>query len=70
MPFVQIAWLEGRTTDQKRKIAQRITSALMEDGKGKQVTFVDLPPTNYASRAALWPIASRPEPLSVNYVTC
>jgi 4-oxalocrotonate tautomerase len=57
MPFVQITWLEGRSTDQKRKIAERITSALIEDGKAKvehiQVTFVDLPPTNYAESGML-----------------
>jgi 4-oxalocrotonate tautomerase len=42
----------GRTPEQKRKLAERITQALIEDGRAKreniQVTFVDLPPTDYA----------------------
>ncbi|HYL45592.1 MAG TPA: 2-hydroxymuconate tautomerase [Candidatus Limnocylindrales bacterium] len=52
MPYVQITWVAGRTPEQKRKLAERITQALMEDGRAKreniQVTFVDLPPTDYA----------------------
>lgn len=52
MPFVQITWLAGRTPEQKRKLAERVTQALIEDGRAKrehiQVTFVDLPPTDYA----------------------
>lgn len=57
MPYVQITWLEGRSTDQKRKIAQRIASALIEEGKAKsehiQITFLDLPTTNYALAGTL-----------------
>jgi phenylpyruvate tautomerase PptA (4-oxalocrotonate tautomerase family) len=52
MPFVQIAWVAGRSPKQKPKLAERITQALIEDGRAKreniQVTFVDLPPTDYA----------------------
>jgi 4-oxalocrotonate tautomerase len=52
MPYVQITWLEGRSVDQKRKIAQRVASALIEEGKAKsehiQITFLDLPTTSYA----------------------
>jgi 4-oxalocrotonate tautomerase len=52
MPFVQITWLAGRTPEQKRKLAERVTQALIEDGRAKrehiQVTFVDLPHTDYA----------------------
>ncbi len=52
MPYVQITWVEGRTPEQKRKIVQRVTQVLVEDGRAKleniQVTFVDLPATNYA----------------------
>jgi 4-oxalocrotonate tautomerase family enzyme len=44
--------VEGRTPEQKRKLAERITQVLIEDGKAKreniQVTFVDLPATDYA----------------------
>ena len=52
MPYVQITWLEGRSVEQKRKIAKRIASALMEEGKASaehiQITFQDLPATSYA----------------------
>ncbi len=52
MPHVQITWVAGRTPDQKRKLAERITLALVEDGRAKRenihVTFVDVPPTDYA----------------------
>ena len=57
MPYVQITWLEGRSVDQKRKIAKRIASALMEEGKASvehiQITFQDLPTTSYALAGTL-----------------
>ena len=53
MPDVHITWLEGRTVDQKRKVAQRITQVLMEEAGAKaestHVVFVDVPSTNFAS---------------------
>ena len=52
MPYAQITWVAGRTPEQKRKIAERITEALVEEGRARRenvhVTFVDLPPTDYA----------------------
>lgn len=52
MPFVQITWVEGRSPEQKKKIAQRITQALVEDGRAKvencHVAFLDVPATDYA----------------------
>jgi len=52
VPHVQITWVEGRSADQKRKIAERITQALEEDGRAKRenihVSFLDVPATNYA----------------------
>jgi 4-oxalocrotonate tautomerase len=52
MPFVQVTWVAGRSPEQKRKLAERITEAVVEEGRAKreniQVTFVDLPPTDYA----------------------
>jgi 4-oxalocrotonate tautomerase len=52
MPFVQVTWVSGRTPEQKKKIVERITQAIVEEGRAKvgnvQVTFVDLPPTDYA----------------------
>lgn len=57
MPHVQITWVEGRTPDQKRKIAERVTQVLIEDGRAKRenihVSFHDLPPTNYAEAGVL-----------------
>lgn len=57
MPHVQITWVEGRSSEQKKKIAQRITQALEEDGKAKRenihVAFVDVPATNYAEAGIL-----------------
>ncbi len=52
MPHVQISWVEGRSPEQKKKIVERVTQALVEDGRAKleniHVTFLDLPPTDYA----------------------
>ena len=52
MPYVQITWVAGRTPEQKKKLAERITHALVEEGRAKlenvHVTFGDWPPTDYA----------------------
>ena len=57
MPHVEITWVEGRTADQKRKIAERVTAVLIEDGKAKRenihVSFHDLPASNYAEAGIL-----------------
>jgi 4-oxalocrotonate tautomerase len=57
MPHVQITWVEGRTPEMKRKIAEHITSVLIEDGGAKRenihVSFHDLPATNYAEAGVL-----------------
>ena len=57
MPHVQITWVEGRTPKIKRKIAERITSVLIEDGRAKRenihVSFHDVPATNYAEAGIL-----------------
>jgi 4-oxalocrotonate tautomerase len=63
MPHVQITWVEGRTPEQKRKIAERLTAVLIEDGKAKgesiHVPFHDVPSTNYAKPACWWWIIKR-----------
>lgn len=52
MPYVQITWVEGRSAEQKKKVAQRITDAIEQEGKAKRenihVAFLDVPATNYA----------------------
>ena len=57
MPYVQITWVAGRDAQQKRKLAERITQALIEDGRAKRenihVTFVDVPSTDYAEAGVL-----------------
>src|SRR5260370_41027431 len=57
MPHVQITWVEGRTPEQKRKIAERITNVLIEDGRAKRenihVAFHDGAATNYAEAGVL-----------------
>jgi 4-oxalocrotonate tautomerase len=40
MPMVQITMLAGRTLDQKRKIAKRVTDALVEDGGARRAAIV------------------------------
>jgi 4-oxalocrotonate tautomerase len=57
MPHVQITWVAGRSPDQKRKVAERITRVLAEDGRAKpenvHVCFVDVPATDYAEAGVL-----------------
>ncbi len=52
MPCVQITLLKGRTTEQKRRIAQRVTDVLVEEAKtnreGVVVTFIDVETDSYA----------------------
>ena len=57
MPHVQITWVEGRTVEQKQKIAERITAVLIEDGKAKRenihMSFHNVPASNYAEAGVL-----------------
>jgi 4-oxalocrotonate tautomerase len=57
MPHVQITWVEGRTAEQKGRIAERVTAVLIEEGKAKRenihVSFHDLPASNYAEAGVL-----------------
>ncbi|HET7183121.1 MAG TPA: 2-hydroxymuconate tautomerase [Terriglobales bacterium] len=57
MPLVQITLLKGRTTEQKRKIAERITDVMVEEAKtprdGIVVTFVDVDWDSYARGGVL-----------------
>src|SRR5437016_6315794 len=52
MPHVEITWVEGRSPEQKRKIAERVTAVLIAVGTAKrkniQVTYPDLHKNNYA----------------------
>ena len=57
MPLIQITMLQGRTADQKRKIAKRVTDALVEEAGAKRegiiVTFNEVSKESYASGGEL-----------------
>jgi 4-oxalocrotonate tautomerase len=57
MPMVQITMLSGRTAEQKRKIAQRITDVLVEEAVTKReavmIAFHEVSRENYASGGVL-----------------
>ena len=57
MPLIQVTLLKGRTTEQKRKMAERLTDVLVEEGKtnreGVVVTFIDVDTDSYARGGVL-----------------
>jgi 4-oxalocrotonate tautomerase len=57
MPLVQVTMLSGRTADQKRKLAQRLTDAMVEEAGARReavvVTFNEVSRENYASGGML-----------------
>ena len=57
MPMVQITMLAGRTAEQKRKLAQRITDALVEEAgtkrEGIMIAFHEVSKESYASGGVL-----------------
>ena len=57
MPMVQITMLHGRTAEQKRQIAKRVTDALVEEAgarrEGIVVAFHEVPKESYASGGEL-----------------
>lgn len=57
MPLVQITLLKGRTVEQKRKVAERITQVMVEEAKATKedvvVTFVEVTREDYASAGVL-----------------
>lgn len=57
MPVIQITLLKGRTIEQKRKVAQRVTDAMVEEAGAKResvtVTFVEVSREDYASGGSL-----------------
>ena len=52
MPFVTIEWFEGRSDEQKREIAEKVTGVLAEVGKMPAdqvwIRFVDSPKSEWA----------------------
>ncbi|MGH9530678.1 MAG: 2-hydroxymuconate tautomerase [Terriglobales bacterium] len=57
MPMVQITMLTGRTADQKRKLAQRITDAIVEEAgsprDGVMIAFHEVSKESYSSGGVL-----------------
>lgn len=57
MPHVQITLLKGRSAEQKRRVAERVTDALVEEAKtareGIVITFVDVETDSYARGGVL-----------------
>ncbi|MGH9524131.1 MAG: tautomerase family protein [Terriglobales bacterium] len=57
MPLLQVTLLKGRTTEQKRKMAERLTDVLVEEGKtnreGVVVAFIDVETDSYARGGVL-----------------
>ncbi len=57
MPLIQVTMLEGRTADQKRKLARLITDAMVEEAGARReaivVTFHELSKESYASGGVL-----------------
>ena len=57
MPHIQVTLLEGRTPEQKRRIAERITQTMVEEAgtqrEGVVITFVEVSPADYASAGVL-----------------
>ena len=52
MPVVTVEWYEGRSADQKREIAEKITDVISEVGKTPRedvwIKFVDSPKTEWS----------------------
>ncbi len=57
MPHIQITWIEGRTTEQKRTLVTKLTDLMVQEASAKpeSVTsaFVDVPAESYASNGLL-----------------
>ena len=57
MPLIQVTMLKGRSVDRKRKIAERITQTMVEDGKAAKeaviVTFIEITREDYANAGVL-----------------
>ena len=52
MPIVTIEWYEGRSPEQKKEIAEKVTELLVEVGKTQRehvwIRFVDSPKSEWA----------------------
>jgi 4-oxalocrotonate tautomerase len=57
MPLIQVTMLQGRTVEQKRKIAQRITDTMVEEAGARReaviVAFHEVSRESFASGGVL-----------------
>jgi 4-oxalocrotonate tautomerase len=57
MPHIQITLLQGRTPEQKRRIAKRITETIVEEAgttaDGVSIAFVEVSPADFARAGVL-----------------
>jgi 4-oxalocrotonate tautomerase len=57
MPHIQVTLLKGRTTEQKRKMAERITDVIAEEAgtnrEGVVITFIDVERDSYSRGGVL-----------------
>ena len=57
MPLIQVTMLKGRSIDQKRKLAERITQVMVEEAKATKeavtITFIEVTREDYASAGVL-----------------
>jgi 4-oxalocrotonate tautomerase len=57
MPHIQITLLEGRTPEQKRRVAERVTNVMVEETgterEGVSIAFVEVSPAGFARGGTL-----------------
>jgi len=57
MPLIQVTLLKGRTVEQKRKLAERFTQAMVEEANATKeavtITFIEVSREDYASGGVL-----------------
>jgi 4-oxalocrotonate tautomerase len=57
MPLLQVTMLKGRTVEQKRKVAERLTQVMVEEAKAAReavvITFIEITREDYASAGVL-----------------
>lgn len=57
MPHIQITMLKGRTTEQKRKIVQRLTDVMAEEAKASKeavvISIIEVEREDYATAGVL-----------------
>ena len=57
MPLIQVTMLKGRTVEQKRKVAERLTQVMVEEAKATKeavvITFIEITREDYANAVLL-----------------